>query len=187
MSCTVGDSEAWRYSEWKGGWDRPHMAPSTPQDYVLSARGCTPLLTLPTCFSLSLSYSLVSPSPLYPGVSTSPSSLTPSLVPPTMDSGAAAPATKPRRQGSGSGQTAKKRELDRIAQKKSRERARNRMAELEEKIRRLQADDKQKQISELMRVIENLRIDNERLRGMTEKIRSLTESVGPAFKGTLPP
>jgi DNA repair exonuclease SbcCD ATPase subunit len=103
-----------------------------------------------------------------------------------MDPGPLAPAAKkPRRRGSSSGQTAKKRELDRIAQKKSRERARNRMAELEEKIRRLQADDKQKQISELMGVIEDLRIDNERLRGMTEKIRSLTETIGPALKGIL--
>jgi DNA repair exonuclease SbcCD ATPase subunit len=92
---------------------------------------------------------------------------------------------KPRQRGSSSGQTAKKRELDRIAQKKSRERARNRMAELEEKIRRLQADDKQKQISELMRVIEDLRNENERLRSMTEKIRLLTNAVGPALKGAI--
>jgi hypothetical protein len=59
------------------------------------------------------------------------------------------------------------------------------MAELEEKIRRLQADDKQKQISELMGLIEDLRTDNERLRGMTEKIRSLTETVGPTLKGLI--
>jgi hypothetical protein len=106
---------------------------------------------------------------------------------PTLDPGELTPPVtgkaKPRRRGSNSGQTAKKRELDRIAQKKSRERARNRMAELEEKIRRLQADDKQKQISELMGVIEDLRGENEKLRSMTEKIRSLTEAIGPTFKG----
>jgi hypothetical protein len=109
---------------------------------------------------------------------------------PTLDPPAGVPTgtskdNRARRRCSSTGQTAKKRELDRIAQKKSRERARNRMAELEEKIRRLQADDKQKQISELMGVIEGLRSENERLRTMTEKIRSLTESVGPGMKGIL--
>ena len=161
---------------------------STPQeDYVLAPQGCTPLQTT---FSTCLFLSPVISAPLILFSSVSPEYPLrhrpwPCPPPPSMDSEAATPTSKkPRRRGSSSGQTAKKRELDRIAQKKSRERARNRMAELEEKIQRLQADDKQKQISELMGVIEGLRSDNERLRGMTEKIRSLTEMVGPALKGT---
>lgn len=89
------------------------------------------------------------------------------------DSGETVPKKRPRE--SSSVQTAKKRELDRIAQKKSRERARNRMLELEEKLTRLQADDKQKQIADLIRVVEDLRKENERLRNVTDRIRCLTE------------
>lgn len=88
------------------------------------------------------------------------------------------PPTKKRRRSTPSVQTAKKRELDRIAQKKSRDRARNRVLELEDKIVRLQSDDKQKQIADLMRTVEDLRKENDRLRGMTEKIKCLTESAG---------
>ena len=86
---------------------------------------------------------------------------------------------KPRRRDSNNCQTAKKREMDRIAQKKSRERAKNRMLELEEKLNRLQDDDKQKQISELMNTIDELRRENERLRTVTERIRGLTDAAGP--------
>lgn len=97
--------------------------------------------------------------------------------------------TKKRKRETCNAQTEKKRELDRIAQKKSRERARNRMQELEGKLKRLQADDKQKQITDLMQVVEDLRTENERLRSVTDKIRYLTESagstaVGPTVKGT---
>jgi hypothetical protein len=98
------------------------------------------------------------------------------------DSGEA--ASKKRRRESCNVQTAKKRELDRIAQKKSRERARNRMLELEDKLNRLQADDKQKQIADLLRVVEDLRKENERLRAVTDRIRCLTDSAGPADKST---
>jgi hypothetical protein len=93
------------------------------------------------------------------------------------------PVIKKRRRESCSAQTAKKRELDRIAQKKSRERARNRMLELEDKLNRLQADDKQRQIADLMQVVDDLKRENERLRTVTERIRSLTDAVGPCEKG----
>ena len=86
---------------------------------------------------------------------------------------------KPRRRDASNGQTAKKREMDRIAQKKSRERSKHRMQELEDKLNRLQDDDKQKQISELMDTIDELRRENERLRTMTERIRGLAEAAGP--------
>src|SRR4051812_13194757 len=91
--------------------------------------------------------------------------------------------TKKQRRESCSAQTAKKRELDRIAQKKSRERARNRMLELEDKLNRLQSDDKQKQIADLMQVVDDLRRENERLRTVTDRIRSLTDAVVPIDKG----
>lgn len=88
------------------------------------------------------------------------------------------PLPKKRRRSTPSVQTAKKRELDRIAQKKSRDRARNRVTELEEKITRLQSHDKAKQIADLMQTVEELRGENERLRNVTDKIKCLTESAG---------
>jgi hypothetical protein len=87
------------------------------------------------------------------------------------------PVPKKRRRSAPSIQTAKKRELDRIAQKKSRDRARNRVLELEDKINRLQSDDKQKQIADLIRTVEVLRKENERLKVMTEKIKCLTQAA----------
>jgi hypothetical protein len=89
---------------------------------------------------------------------------------------------RPRRRDPSNCQAAKKRETDRIAQKKSRERARNRVLELEEKLNRLQDDDQQKQISELMRTVDELRRENERLRNVTTKIRCLTEAAGPPLE-----
>ncbi|KUJ07681.1 uncharacterized protein LY89DRAFT_691433 [Mollisia scopiformis] len=88
----------------------------------------------------------------------------------------ARPKPKPKRDSSSS-QTAKKRELDRIAQKKSRERVRNRMLELQEKLERLQSDDKQKQITDLLKVVDDLKKENERLRDTVEKIRGLVNST----------
>ncbi|RFU33263.1 hypothetical protein B7463_g3048, partial [Scytalidium lignicola] len=79
---------------------------------------------------------------------------------------------RPNRRSLASSQIAKKRELDRAAQRASRERARNRMAFLEEKLQRLEADDKQAQISELMSVIGDLRNENSQLRAALLKIRS---------------
>ncbi|CZR69176.1 uncharacterized protein PAC_19076 [Phialocephala subalpina] len=99
---------------------------------------------------------------------------------------------KPRRD-SNSSQTAKKRELDRIAQKKSRERTRNRMLELEEKLERLQSDDKQKQISDLLRVVDELKRENERLQGIVDRVRGLVSDSGNSvntgydYRGSSPP
>lgn len=56
------------------------------------------------------------------------------------------------------------------------------MLELEDKLNRLQADDKQKQIADLMQTVGDLRKENERLRTVTDKIRRLTESAGTTEK-----
>jgi hypothetical protein len=82
-------------------------------------------------------------------------------------------ANRSRRWESCTSQKARKRELDRIAQRASRKRAKNRIMDLEEKLQRLQADDKQTQISDLMRVVEELRSENVRLRKIISRIGSL--------------
>ena len=81
------------------------------------------------------------------------------------------------RRDSACSQTAKKREMDRLAQKKSREKARRRVMELEKKLETLQSDDKQKQITDLLKVVDNLKKENERLRGVTGRIRGLVGGI----------
>jgi hypothetical protein len=82
-----------------------------------------------------------------------------------------------RRLGSADERIERKRELDRIAQRASRERARARTQHLEEKLKSLQAEDKQEQISYLMNTIEELRRENTELRRVTEKIKFLAEAA----------
>lgn len=67
--------------------------------------------------------------------------------------------------------------MDRLAQKKSREKARHRVMELEKKLETLQSDDKQKQITDLLKVVDNLKKENERLRGVTGRIRGLVGGI----------
>ena len=177
--CALGDAEG--FPSGKSAPTCLFRPPSTPQDFVACKDRFSTFLFSPFFRHMSFfSSRLESRTRSYP-LHHRAEMQAPTSDPASNPTGTG--SAKPRRRGSSSGQTAKKRELDRIAQKKSRERARNRVAELEEKIRRLQSDDKQKQISELMRVIEDLRSENEKLRSMTEKIRSLTETVGPALKG----
>jgi hypothetical protein len=84
---------------------------------------------------------------------------------------------QPRRDSTVS-QTAKKREMDRLAQKKSREKARNRVMELEKKLETLQSDDKQKQITSLLKTVDDLKKENERLKGVATRIQGLVEGIG---------
>jgi hypothetical protein len=91
--------------------------------------------------------------------------------------------TSARRQDAASEHRARKRDLDRLAQRASRERAKSRMMYLEETLARLQADDKQKQISDLMGVIADLRDQNTQLRTMLEKIGRLACSTAEGSSG----
>lgn len=52
------------------------------------------------------------------------------------------------------------------------------MLELEEKVERLQSDDKQKQISDLLRVVDELKKENVRLQVIVDKIRGLVNGSG---------
>ena len=71
----------------------------------------------------------------------------------------------------------RKRELDRIAQRMSRERSRNRILFLEEKLRSLEALDSGSQTSRLLNTIENLRTNNAELTSSLMKIRFIVDRV----------
>lgn len=79
------------------------------------------------------------------------------------------------RRPSQASQISRKRELDRSAQRASRERVKNRIAFLEEKLARLEAGDENAQISDLMQRISNLQNENSRLRAILLKIRAWTD------------
>jgi hypothetical protein len=77
----------------------------------------------------------------------------------------------------------RKRELDRIAQRMSRERSRNRIVFLEQKLKSLEACDRGGQISYLMKVIKDLRQENTQLRASMMKIRFIADDLSePANK-----
>ncbi|KAL5325696.1 hypothetical protein ACEPPN_006826 [Leptodophora sp. 'Broadleaf-Isolate-01'] len=75
---------------------------------------------------------------------------------------------------------ARKREVDRIGQRSSRQRTKDHIMMLENKMELLQADDKRGYILELLKTIEVLRQENEKLRNFGEKIRGLAAEMGNA-------
>ena len=88
----------------------------------------------------------------------------------------------PRRQShqrrGGNSQIERKRELDRIAQRVSRERTRNRVRFLEDKLKSLEARDNQGQLSHLMEVIKKLQDENMELKSVMMKIGHLVTDPG---------
>ena len=98
---------------------------------------------------------------------------------------AASAKGRPRqRRATADSQVDRKRELDRIAQRMSRERSRNRIVFLEQKLKSLEARDRGGQISYLMKVIEDLRQENTQLRASMMKIRFIADNLAePASKG----
>ena len=90
------------------------------------------------------------------------------------------------RQGKGqSSQAARKREFDRLAQRASRERTRQRLAFLEAKVESLEATDRPEHITGLLRQIEELREENTRFRALLSKVLVLTQSFNLSTTGTL--
>lgn len=65
----------------------------------------------------------------------------------------------------------RKRELDRLAQRATRERTKNRIAFLEQKLASLESCDRQGEITNLTKMIDDLRGDNMRLQGALSKMR----------------
>jgi hypothetical protein len=87
-----------------------------------------------------------------------------------------------QRRATADGQTDRKRELDRIAQRMSRERLRNHIMFLEQKLKSLEACDRHGQITHLMNVIKELQQSNTQLRASMIKIRSITDNSSVPVK-----
>ena len=98
------------------------------------------------------------------------------MGPPAMPAPSAKGRSRPRRT-TADDQIDRKRELDRIAQRMSRERTRNRIIFLEQKLKSLEARDRGGQISYLMKVIEDLRRENTQLRASLMKIRFIADDL----------
>lgn len=73
-------------------------------------------------------------------------------------------------------QVLRKRESDRLAQRASRERTRQRLAFLEAKVKSLEATERSQQITGLLTQIEELRQENSRLRALILKVQTLTQA-----------
>jgi hypothetical protein len=84
---------------------------------------------------------------------------------------------KPRRRGTDDSRAERKRIQDRLAQRATRERTKNRIAYLEQRLSSLEAGDKHGEITQLTRVIDNLRNDNHRLRNALVKMRTVIDQA----------
>ncbi|KAK5447908.1 hypothetical protein LTS15_009407 [Exophiala xenobiotica] len=90
--------------------------------------------------------------------------------------------SKPRRRDTDERRVEKKRIQDRLAQRATRERTKNRIAFLEQRLQSLEASDKQGEISSLTRIIDDLRNDNHRLRNALVKVRTAVDQIIPAME-----
>ena len=88
-------------------------------------------------------------------------------------------ATKHRRKSAGESRADRKRELDRIAQRATRERTKNRIADLEQRLASLESGDKNGEIAQLTRTISDLRCENAKYHTALAKLRSIVnETLG---------
>lgn len=78
---------------------------------------------------------------------------------------------KPRRRDTNDVRAERKRELDRLAQRATRERTKNRIAFLEQKLASLESCDRESTISQLTKTIDDLRTENMRLQSAMMKMR----------------
>ena len=73
----------------------------------------------------------------------------------------------------------RKRELDRIAQRATRERVKNRIADLEQRLASLESGDKNSEIAQLTKTIGILRNENSRYQNALVKMRfAINEALG---------
>lgn len=86
---------------------------------------------------------------------------------------------KRRRQESGGSRAERKRELDRLAQRATRERTKNRIADLEQRLASLESGDKNFEIAQLTKTIGELRKENGRFQTALLKMRfAINEALG---------
>lgn len=81
-------------------------------------------------------------------------------------------SNKSRRRDTDDSRAERKRIQDRLAQRATRERTKNRIAYLEQRLSSLEAGDKQGEIANLTRAVDKLRNDNHRLRNALLKMRT---------------
>lgn len=81
----------------------------------------------------------------------------------------------------------RKRIQDRLAQRATRERTKNRIAYLEQRLRNLEAGDKGGEIASLTKIIDSVRQDNNRLRNAMVKIRTAIDQAVLTSEDDQPP
>ena len=79
----------------------------------------------------------------------------------------------------GNSRGARKRALDRVAQRATRQRTKEYIRHLEERLSSLETRDGQSEIARLAHVVDKLRTDNYRLRNALAKLRATIEQVLP--------
>ena len=84
---------------------------------------------------------------------------------------------KSRRRDTGDSRAERKRVQDRLAQRATRERTKNRISYLEQRLSSLEAGDKHGEITSLTRIIDDLRNDNNRLRSALVRIRTAIDQT----------
>lgn len=88
-------------------------------------------------------------------------------------------APKRKKQDTGSNRVERKRELDRLAQRATRERTKNKIADLEQRLASLESGDKNYEIAQLTKVIGDLRQENGRYQTALLKMRfAINEALG---------
>lgn len=86
---------------------------------------------------------------------------------------------KRRKKNAGDIRADRKRELDRIAQRATRERTKNRIADLEQRLASLESGDKNNEVTQLTRTIAELRTENSRYHTALLKLRLvINEALG---------
>lgn len=91
--------------------------------------------------------------------------------------------SKRRKKNAGDIRADRKRELDRIAQRATRERTKNRIADLEQRLASLESGDKNSEIAQLTRTISELRGENTRYHTALSKLRLVINEALGDFDG----
>lgn len=95
--------------------------------------------------------------------------------------------TKLRKKDNDEVRAERKRIQDRLAQRATRERTKNRIAYLEQRLRNLEAGDKAGEIASLTKIIDSVRQDNHRLRNAMVKIRTAIDQAVLTTEDEQPP